>query len=99
MRYRISHLFCAWVVLVVIWVLELVTYVFGLLRIPGDHFEPEEIFYVGLVGGTIFSVLALLILVIPLTLSARFLVRRFRCHPSVPYTLFFAVSILFAGVW
>jgi hypothetical protein len=99
MRYRISHLFCAWVVLVVIWILELVTFVLGLLHIPGDHFEPEEIFYVGLLGGPVLSAVALLILVIPLTLSARFLVRRFRWHQAMPYILFFGVSILFAGVW
>ena len=99
MRYRISHLFCAWIVLVVIWILELVPYALGLLHIPGDEFEPEEIFYVGLLGGPIFSAVALLILVIPLTLSSRFLVRRFRWHPTMPYMFFFTISILFACVW
>lgn len=98
MHFRFSALLCAWATLVVVWVLELLVYVLGLLHIAGDSYDPEEIVFVGLFGGALISAIALLVLVIPLTLLARFVARRFRCHRAVPYTVLLGVSSLLAAL-
>lgn len=97
MRFQLSDMFFAWITLVLVWILELVVYVLGLLRISGDQFEPEEIFYVGLIGGPIFSAVALLVLVMPQALLVRWMDRRFRHRAAVPYMLFFVLSVMVAA--
>ena len=81
----------------VVWVVEWVAMMLGFLGDPPETVELPELL-IQIMGGAVVSILALVLLVLPLCAVARICVRRYSLHCMMPCAVFVVGSSLLAGI-